>query len=189
MRVGVLALQGGVIEHFSILEKLNANPFYIKSKNDIKNSFDGLILPGGESTAMSIMLNELCLYTPLKNCILDGMPVFGTCAGLILLSKQSVKNDKTHSFGVLDVFVKRNGYGRQLDSFTKTINFDDKFQIEGVFIRAPLIQQIGQNVQKLATCDDNVVAVRENNILASSFHPELTDNPKVHEYFLDMIKN
>ncbi len=187
MKVGVLALQGAFIEHINMLNSLNIQTFEIRQKKDIDKSFDALILPGGESTAMGKLLDELQLLTPLKHLIENDMPTFGTCAGLILLAKDISNFEKSY-FKTLNVSVKRNAYGRQLGSFTTFQNFDNK-KIEMRFIRAPYIENVYDGVDILSIVDGNIVAVRQKNQLATSFHPELTKDTFVHEYFIKMIKN
>lgn len=188
MKIGVLALQGAFIEHEKILEKLNVEYFEIRKKEDILKEMDGIILPGGESTTMGRLLKDLDIFEELKIKIENGMPVFGTCAGMILLAN-NLSNDNRKHLGLLDITVKRNAYGRQLGSFITTNDFkgiNDK--VDMVFIRAPYVENVGSNVDILSIVDDNIVAVREKNILATSYHPELTNDTKVHNYFINMIK-
>ncbi len=176
MNVGVLALQGSVAEHMkmitSVNKKIDVTP--VRTIDEL-STVDGLIIPGGESTTLRILLDEFDLYTPVKARIEAGMPVWGTCAGLILLA-DSVENEKPY-FGLLDVSVKRNAYGRQIDSFVAEGDFAGMY-IGMVFIRAPKITRV----------DGTPVAVRQKNILATSFHPEMMprDN-RVHKYFINMI--
>lgn len=187
MKVGVLALQGAFIEHIKIMNDLGVETFEIRQKKDIEQSFDGLIFPGGESTTMGKLLKDLDLFVPIQNLIKDGMPVFGTCAGLILLAKEIANDDRCH-IATLNVTVKRNAYGRQLGSFITEDKFADK-NIPMTFIRAPYIEKCGDNVEILSVVDKKIVAVRENNQLATAFHPELTNSTYVHEYFVQMIRN
>lgn len=186
MRIGVLALQGAFIEHERRVAELGASPFEIRRLPDIDQSFDGLILPGGESTVQGKLLHELGLFEPLKKRIAEGLPTFGTCAGLILLAKE-LEDDPTVHFGLMDITVGRNAYGRQLGSFAAEVPFAEGASIPATFIRAPAIRRVGRDVKVLAKVDDIVVAARERNMLVTAFHPELNENPAVHKYFLDMI--
>ena len=186
MRIGVLAVQGAFAEHINRLGKLGAECFEIRQLSDISGDFDGLILPGGESTAMRKLLTELGLLEPLKALIQGGLPVFGTCAGMILLAKE-ISGGDSPCFGTLDITVKRNAYGRQLGSFRCTDRFAGK-EIEMPFIRAPYAERVGDDVTVLAEHENRIVAVREENQLAAAFHPELTDDTAVYEYFFKMIE-
>lgn len=187
MKVGVLALQGAFIEHANTLKKLGVEPILIKNTQDLKD-IKGLILPGGESTAIGKLLVDLDLISPIRNLIENGLPIFGTCAGMILLAK-NLSNDSRKHLATMDITVKRNAYGRQNDSFYTENNFKGiDSTVEMVFIRAPYIESIGPNVDILAKVDSNIVAAREKNMLVTSFHPELTSDLKVHKYFLDIIK-
>lgn len=187
MRIGVLAVQGAFAEHSAKLRGLGAETFEIRQKNDIMESFDGLILPGGESTAMRKLLKELDLYAPLKDMILNGMPVFGTCAGMILLAS-NIAGGEAPCFGTLDITVKRNAYGRQLGSFRCIEKFAGK-DIEMPFIRAPYAERTGDDVIVLSEHENRIVAVRQANQLAAAFHPELTEDATVYRYFFEMIRN
>ena len=187
MKVGILALQGAFIEHANTLINLGAEPVLIRNSEDLKN-IDGLILPGGESTAIGKLLIDLHLLSPIKNLIEQGLPVFGTCAGMILLAK-NLSNDSRKHLGTMDITVKRNAYGRQNDSFSTREDFKNiDSKVEMVFIRAPYIESVGPNVEVLAKVDSNIVAAREKNMLVTSFHPELTSELSGHKYFLDIIK-
>ena len=187
MRIGVLAVQGAFAEHIAAVVKLGAEAFEIRNAGDISESFDGLILPGGESTVMKKLLNDLELYEPLKEKIKNGTPVLGTCAGMILLAK-NIDSGEEPCFGTMDITVKRNAYGRQLGSFVCTDKFDDR-DTTMRFIRAPYVTEVGNDVEILASHDGKIVAVRENNQLATAFHPELTDDKTVYEMFFEMIEN
>ncbi len=186
MTVGVLALQGSVAEHLkmitSVNKKINALP--VRTIDELA-TVDGLIIPGGESTTLRILMDEFNLYTAVKARIDAGMPVWGTCAGLILLASR-IEGERPY-FSALDVDVKRNAYGRQIDSFVCEGDFAGMY-INMVFIRAPKITRVGPGVEVLAEYDGTPVAVRQNNVLATAFHPEMTprDN-RVHKYFLSMI--
>ena len=161
MIIAVLSLQGAVIEHIQMLDKLGIETFEIRKKSDLDKHFDGLIIPGGESTVQGKLLHELDIYDTLKEKIENGLPVFGTCAGLLLLAKSSF--------------------------YTKS-SFDDKDEIPMTFIRAPYISSVGDNVKVLATVDGKIVGAREGNQLVTAFHPELNDDLTVHKYFVDIIK-
>ena len=188
MVIGVLAMQGAYEEHINILQDLDVSPVDIRNKNDLQN-IDGIIIPGGESTTMGKLIRTLDIYNDLKEKIESGMPVWGTCAGMILLAK-SICNDDTVHLGTMDIEVKRNAYGRQLGSFnTKSKVKDIGEDIKMVFIRAPYIENIDDNVEVLSIVDNNIVAAKENNMLVTSFHPELTSDYRVHKYFLKMVEN
>ena len=192
MKIGVLALQGAFAEHRKMLKKLGIQSFEIRKKSDLSNAvnnndIDGLIIPGGESTVIGKLLYDLDLFDDIKKLILEGLPVFGTCAGLILLARE-IENDSRTYLGAMDIKVRRNAYGRQLGSFFTESEFKGIGVIPMTFIRAPYISSVGKNVEVLSEVDGNVVAARENNILVTSYHPELNDNLKVHEFFVEMCK-
>lgn len=187
-QIGVLAVQGAFIEHERILKSLGAEVFEIRQLRDLDRHLDGLVLPGGESTVQGKLLHDLGLFEPLKNLIEKGLPTFGTCAGLILLANK-LSNDSHTYFGALPATIERNAYGRQLGSFYVEENFEGIGKIPMTFIRAPLIQKVGEGVQVLATANDQIVAVRYKNQLAISFHPELNEDLRVHRYFLEMISH
>ncbi len=186
MKVAVLALQGAFVEHEKMLEELGAEHFQIRQKQDLNREFDGIIIPGGESTVMAKLLKDLDLFDDIKGMIQKGMPVFGTCAGLILLSKE-IKDEETYGFGTMNIVTRRNAYGRQLGSFYTETDFKGIGKVPMTFIRAPYILETGENVEVLATADNNIVAARQGNQLVTAFHPELTNDLRVHSYFLDMI--
>ena len=192
MKIGVLALQGAFAEHIKMLEKLGVESFEIRKKNDLDNAvnnngIDGLIIPGGESTVIGKLLYDLDLFDDIKNLILNGLPVFGTCAGLILLAKE-IENDNRTYLGAMDIKVRRNAYGRQLGSFFTESEFKGLGVVPMTFIRAPYISSVGKKVEILSEVDGNIVAAKENNILVTSYHPELNDDLKVHEFFIEMCK-
>ena len=188
MKIGVLAMQGAYTEHISMLKKLDVDVVEIRNKEDLKN-IDGLIIPGGESTTMGKLIRSLDIYDDLKEKIESGLPVWGTCAGMILLAR-SIYEDDTKHLATMDIEVKRNAYGRQLGSFdTKSFVKGIGEDVEMVFIRAPYIEYVGNNVEVLSIVDGNIVAAKENNMLVTSFHPELTDDNRVHKYFIDMVKD
>lgn len=186
IKIGVLAVQGAFAEHRQILEKLGVETFEIRQLCDLEQDFDGLVLPGGESTVQGKLLQDLGLFEPLRERIESGFPTFGTCAGLILLAEK-LSNDGHTYFATTPVTVERNAYGRQLGSFYTEENFEGIGKIPMTFIRAPLIQRASKDVQILATVQNRIVAVRYKNQLAISFHPELNSDLRVHQYFMEEI--
>lgn len=193
--VAILAVQGAFLEHRLMLEKLGAHVIELRQERDLEQDFDSLVLPGGESTVQSKLLLEQNMLEPLKNRIANGMPVLGTCAGLILLAKSvqgDSKGNKITGFNTLDVTVKRNAYGRQLGSFHCESDFgSDKTSINigkvpMTFIRAPYIAEVGDDVEVLASVDNHIVAARQGNQIGTSFHPELDDDTRIHQIFLDL---
>lgn len=187
MVIAILALQGAFIEHEKVLKKLNVDYFEIRKKEDLNKPMDGLIIPGGESTTIGKLLFDLDLFDILKDKIINGLPVFGTCAGMILLAKKIDNQEQTY-FSTMDIEVIRNAYGRQLESFYTLGQFADMKDVKMTFIRAPYVKEVFNDTKILATIDNHIVAVRQNNQLAISFHPELTDEVRVHQYFINMIK-
>jgi len=191
MKIGVLAMQGAFLEHLKMLESLGVEGIEVRKSSQLDN-IDGLIIPGGESTTIGRLLVKYGLLKPLKKKIADGFPVFGTCAGMIMLSNNVTDGVKGQPLlGGLDVVCGRNAYGRQKDSFEAWIDVPDlgKDPFPGVFIRAPLIKSTGRDVKIIATLGKDVVAVRQGNILAISFHPELTNDDRFHRYFIEMIRS
>lgn len=186
MTVAILALQGAFIEHAHMLDRLGVEHFEIRQQSDLNRPFDGLILPGGESTVIGKLLHELKLYDPLKDMIQSGLPVFGTCAGLILLAKE-VDGGTVH-LGTMDIVAKRNAYGRQLGSFHTEDDFANLGKVPMTFIRAPYIDSVSENVQILARADNRIVAARQENQLVTAFHPELDESTRIHEYFMGMLR-
>ena len=186
IKIGVLAVQGAFAEHRIAIEKLGVETFEIRQLRDLEQDFDGLVLPGGESTVQGKLLHDLGLFEPLRERIESGLPTFGTCAGLILLAEK-LSNDGHTYFATTPVTVERNAYGRQLGSFYTEENFEGIGKIPMTFIRAPLIQRASQDVQILATVQNQIVAVRYKNQLAISFHPELNSDLRVHQYFMEEI--
>lgn len=189
MKIGVLALQGDVREHAAALERAGAAPVAVKRVEQVED-VDGLILPGGESTTIGKLLDRFGLLEPIKERAGAGMPLWGTCAGLILMARDLTgREDAPHRLGVLDVCVRRNAYGRQTESFETDLDvagLDEPFR--AVFIRAPVIEGAGDGVDVLARFDGRPVLVREGSMLASSFHPEMTGDCRVHEMFVDMAE-
>lgn len=187
MKIAVLALQGAFIEHEKMLASLGAECFEIRQKKDLHREFDGLVLPGGESTVIGKLLRELELFEPLAEKIRNGLPVLGTCAGLILLAEK-LSNDENVYFGTLPVTVKRNAYGRQLGSFYTVAEMKNVGTIPMAFIRAPYIESVGDEVEVLAKVDEKIVGVRYNNQIGISFHPEVTEDTSIHQYFLEICR-
>ena len=186
MRIGILALQGAFIEHKQKLDQMEIDSFEIRQKSHLNTEMDGLILPGGESTAMNRLLTDLDLYDDLKRIIKQGLPVLGTCAGMILLARE-IADQETSYLCLMDITVERNAYGRQLGSFITTGLFNGT-EIPMTFIRAPYVKSHGPEIAVLSTVKGRVAAVREKNMLATAFHPELTDSKVVHSYFVKMIQ-
>lgn len=186
MNIGILSLQGAFIEHEKMLARLGISSFEIRQKKDLETDFDGLIIPGGESTVQGKLLRELDLFEELKSKIERGLPVFGTCAGLLLLAKK-IENDERVHLGVMDISARRNAYGRQLGSFYTEEKFGG-VTVPMTFIRAPYIESVGDDVDVLSVVGGKIVAARQGNMLVTSFHPELNEDVTVHGYFADMVK-
>lgn len=184
--VAILALQGAFAEHAHMLDRLDVQYFEIRQKKDLDRKFDALIIPGGESTVMGKLLRDCDMIETIRNRILEGMPVFGTCAGLILLAEE-VENDQS-CLGTMHIRVKRNAYGRQLGSFYTEQEFKGVGILPMTFIRAPYIMEVSGSTEILAQVDGKIVAARQGNQLVTAFHPELTDSTAVHAYFLNMIE-
>lgn len=187
MVVGVLALQGAFIEHENVLNRLGVDCVELRNAKDLENNYDALVLPGGESTVQGKLLKESGMYDTIKSQIDNGMPVLATCAGMILLA-DNIEGDDTKHLSTMPVTVKRNAYGRQLGSF----HYDGEIKGLGVypmeFIRAPYIESVKPGVEVLAEVDGHIVAVKYQNQIALAFHPELSDDTRIHQMFLDMIK-
>jgi 5'-phosphate synthase pdxT subunit len=189
MKVGVLALQGDVREHVSSLTACGVEPISVRRSSEI-DAIDALVLPGGESTTIAQLAEVFGIYDQLKNRIAEGMPVYGSCAGMILLANEILDakvGQKT--FGGLDITVRRNAFGRQVDSFESDIAFNDGSAdlIRAVFIRAPWVEKVGAGVEVLASVENHPVAVRSTTVLATSFHPELTGDHRIHRYFIEEV--
>jgi len=189
-KIGVLALQGDVREHLVALEATGAQAFEVKTLEQLKVA-EGLVIPGGESTTIAKLASIFGLFAPLQNAIQNGLPVFGTCAGLILLANQIVDgSEKQQTFGGLDAVVRRNAFGNQTDSFEIALDFKGIIgpAMEAAFIRAPVIESVGPEVDVLSRLpDERIVAVRQGHLLGISFHPEIMGEFRVHEYFVDEI--
>ena len=181
MKIGILALQGAFAEHAKVLDRLGVESVEIRNLEDFQkhqSDLSGLILPGGESTTMGKLLREQDMLIPIREAILSGLPAFGTCAGLILLAKEITSQEESH-LGTMDMVVERNAYGRQLGSFYT------EAECKGV---GPIITSVGEGVEILATVDNQIVAAQEKNMFVTSFHPELTDDVRLHQYFINMCK-
>ena len=188
MRIAVLALQGAFLEHEQMLQRLGVETFEVRQLSDWAQPKDALIIPGGESTVMLKLLKELELLEPVREAIKKGLPVFGTCAGLILLSKKVI-GEELERISTMDTEVRRNAYGRQLGSFyTEDPVKGVGENVPMTFIRAPYIDKVNADAEVLAEVGGHIVAARQGNQLVTAFHPELNDDTRIHEYFLGMIK-
>jgi 5'-phosphate synthase pdxT subunit len=189
MKVGVLALQGDVREHISSLIACGVDPSTVRRASEL-DQVDALVLPGGESTTIAQLAEVFGIYSQIKNRIAVGMPVYGSCAGMILLADEILDAKQGQkSFGGLDITVRRNAFGRQVDSFESDIPFSDGSSdlIRAVFIRAPWVERVGEGVEVLATVNTHPVAVRSRTLFATSFHPELTADHRIHRYFIEKV--
>jgi len=188
MQVGVLALQGAFAAHSDCLTSIGVQSIEVRNPEQL-SSVDALLMPGGESSTMSQLLESSGLFDPISLRIVNGMPVFGTCAGMILLASEILdgRSDQ-RSFSAIDISVRRNAFGRQVDSFEATIN-SSVGDFHGVFIRAPRIERVGDDVEILGSIDGEPVLVRQGNVLAASFHPELSNDARLHEYFVSITAN
>ena len=188
MQVGVLALQGAFAAHSDCLTSIGVQSIEVRNPEQL-SSVDALLMPGGESSTMSQLLESSGLFDPIAARIADGMPVFGTCAGMILLASEILdgRSDQ-RSFSAIDISVRRNAFGRQVDSFEATVN-SSVGDFHGVFIRAPRIERVGEDVEVLGSINDEPVLVRQGNVLAASFHPELSNDARLHEYFVSITAN
>ena len=184
MKVGVLGLQGDVREHMRALDSAGAAGVVVKRPEELQ-SVDALVLPGGESTTIGKLLDRFELLEPLTERARAGMPLYGTCAGMILMARRITGGHGAPlRLNLMDVTVRRNGYGRQVDSFEGDVRIAHIEGFRAVFIRAPLVEEVGDNVEVLGEHDGHPVIVREGHLLASSFHPEMTGDPRVHEFFV-----
>ena len=188
MQVGVLALQGAFAAHSDCLTSIGVQSIEVRTPEQL-HSVDALLMPGGESSTMSQLLESSGLFDPISARIAAGMPVFGTCAGMILLASEILdgRSDQ-RSFSAIDISVRRNAFGRQVDSFEGAIN-SSVGDFHGVFIRAPRIERVGDEVEVLGSINDEPVLVRQGNVLAASFHPELSNDARLHEYFVSITAN
>ena len=190
MKIGILALQGAFVEHEKVLAKLRVESVELRNLEGFlqhQSNLSGLILPGGESTAMGKLLRDQQMLLPLREAILNGLPVFGTCAGLILLARQITSQEESH-LANMDIVVERNAYGRQLGSFYTEADCKGVGKIPMTFIRGPIIKEVGKGVDVLAVVNNQIVAAQEKNMLVTSFHPELTNDLRLHQYFINMCK-
>jgi 5'-phosphate synthase pdxT subunit len=191
LTIGVLAVQGDVREHVRVLTELGAHAYGIRRPTELAN-LDGLVIPGGESTTMDKLVRAFDLYDPLRALIAEGLPVYGSCAGMIMLADRIAEpRPGQQTLGGLDVTVRRNAFGRQVDSFEEDLDFAglDDGPLRAVFIRAPWVEEAGDGVEVLARAAGRIVAVRQGPLLATSFHPEVTGDTRVHELFVDIIKD
>lgn len=188
MKIGVLALQGAFREHRKMLETCGAEVVEVRKPEDLMD-IDGLVIPGGESTTMGKLLVEWGLMEPLQARAAAGMPIYGTCAGMIVLSKEIIGSEQPR-LGLLDAAVQRNAFGRQRESFEEDLDVPEfgAGPLRAVFIRAPYLERVGSAVQVLATVKDKVVIARQGNLLVTAFHPELTGDCRIHQYFLRMVE-
>jgi 5'-phosphate synthase pdxT subunit len=189
LRIGVLALQGDVREHVDTLNRLSCEVVEVRKASDLED-LKGLVLPGGESTTISKLMDIFSVREPIKSFVESGNAVFGTCAGMITLASEVIDSASgQQSLGLMDISVRRNAFGSQLDSFEEVISFDGA-SLNVAFIRAPIVERVGKGVDVLSQLrDGTVVAVRQDNMLATSFHPEITGESFVHEYFLKMASS
>jgi 5'-phosphate synthase pdxT subunit len=189
--VGVLALQGDTREHLAALTEAGAQASTVRRRSEL-DAVDALVIPGGESTTMSLLLREFDLLEPLRQRLADGMPAYGSCAGMILLAGEildaGAPGREAEALGAIDMTVRRNAFGRQVDSFEGDIDvlgLDEP--VRAVFIRAPWVERVGPGVEVLARADGHIVAVRQGPVLATAFHPEMTGDRRVHTLFVDMV--
>jgi 5'-phosphate synthase pdxT subunit len=192
VRIGVLALQGDTREHLAALRDAGAVAVPVRSSGEL-DAVDGLVIPGGESTTMSHLLRELDLLEPLRKRLADGLPAYGACAGMILLASEildaGVVGREAVPLGGIDVTVRRNAFGRQVDSFEGDVSFSGFDEpVHGVFIRAPWVERVGDGVQVLARAAGHAVAVRQGRVLATAFHPEITGDRRIHRLFVDIVE-
>ena len=188
--IGVLALQGAFREHIEAFDKFGIKAKEVRFPAQLPG-IDGLVIPGGESTTIYRLMEKYGFKSALKDFFKSKRPIFGTCAGLVLLARKVVGED--FGYGFIDIVVDRNAYGRQVDSFESSLDFTDKKNLDhesfnAVFIRAPIIREAGKKVDVLGKLDGNIVLAKEGNILVCAFHPELTDDLRIHRYFIDMVK-
>jgi 5'-phosphate synthase pdxT subunit len=189
--VGVLALQGDTREHLAALTEAGAQASTVRRRSEL-DAVDALVIPGGESTTMSLLLREFDLLEPLRQRLADGMPAYGSCAGMILLAGEildaGAPGREAEALGAIDMTVRRNAFGRQVDSFEGDIDLVGLDEpVRAVFIRAPWVERIGPGVEVLARADGHIVAVRQGPVLATAFHPEMTGDRRVHTLFVDMV--
>ncbi|HVQ98879.1 MAG TPA: pyridoxal 5'-phosphate synthase glutaminase subunit PdxT [Mycobacterium sp.] len=190
-RIGVLALQGDIREHLAALGEVGADPMPVRRRNEL-DAVDGLVIPGGESTTMSHLLRDFDLLEPLRARLAEGLPAYGACAGMILLASEildaGVSGRAAVPLKAIDIAVRRNAFGRQVDSFEGDLAFAGLDEpVHAVFIRAPWVERTGAGVQVLARAADHIVAVRQGSVLATAFHPEMTGDRRIHRLFVDIV--
>jgi pyridoxal 5'-phosphate synthase pdxT subunit len=188
MKIGVLASQGAFIEHITILKQLDTEAVPVRLPGELRG-LDGLIIPGGESTTISLLMNAYDLMEKIGSLVRAGLPLFGTCAGMIMMAKH-ISGNGSPSLELMDIRVKRNAFGRQVDSFETEIQIPvlGELPFPAVFIRAPVIEHCAKGVETIARLNDGkIVAAREGKMLAAAFHPELTNDTRFHKYFLDIV--
>jgi pyridoxal 5'-phosphate synthase pdxT subunit len=190
-RVGVLALQGDTREHLAALRECGAEPMTVRRRSEL-DAVDGLVIPGGESTTMSHLLVDIDLLEPLRQRLADGLPAYGACAGMILLASEildaGADGRQALPLAAVDMTVRRNAFGRQVDSFEGDVAFAGLDEpVRAVFIRAPWVERVGDGVQVLARAADHAVAVRQGRVLATAFHPEMTGDRRIHQLFVDIV--
>ena len=191
-RIGVLALQGDTREHLAALSEAGAESMPVRRRSEIE-AIDGLIIPGGESTTMSHLLLDLDLLEPLRARLADGLPAYGACAGMIMLASEildaGVNGRQALPLRAIDITVRRNAFGRQVDSFEGDVEFAGlQSPVRAVFIRAPWVERVGEGVQVLASAAGHAVAVRQGPMLATAFHPEMTGDRRIHQLFVDIVR-
>jgi len=188
-RIGVLALQGDVREHLVALRAAGAQPFAVRRPDDL-DSLDGIVVPGGESTTIGKLLVTFELLSPLRKLVASGLPAFGSCAGMILLADRVLGGPADQVWlGGIDMTVRRNAFGRQVESFEADVAIDGVGDTRAVFIRAPWVEEVGAGVEVLGSIADKIVAVRQGPLLATAFHPELTGDPRIHAQFVTMVRS
>ena len=191
MKVGVLALQGDTREHLAALREAGAEASTVRRRSEL-DAVDALVIPGGESTTMSLLLREFDLLTPLRQRLAAGLPAYGSCAGMILLASEILDagepGREASALGAIDMTVRRNAFGRQVDSFEGDIEFRGlDGPAHAVFIRAPWVERVGAGVEVLARAGEHIVAVRQGSVIATAFHPEITGDRRVHKFFVDIV--
>lgn len=188
LRIGVLALQGDFMEHMQMVEKCGCEAVKVRLERELEE-IDGLIIPGGESTTFGVIMERHNLIQPIRKKALSGMPIFGTCAGAIVLAKEIEGSDQPR-LSLMDISVRRNAFGRQINSFEADIEIEvlGEPPFRAVFIRAPIITRVGSGVKVLATFEDKIVLAQQDNLIACAFHPELTNDLRLHQYFISLCE-
>lgn len=188
LRIGVLALQGDFREHMNMVERCGHEPIKVRLPEEVE-LIDGLIIPGGESTTFGIIMERYNLIAPIRKAASSGMPVFGTCAGAIVIAKE-IEGSNQQRLSIMDISVRRNAFGRQVNSFEADIEIKQlgELPFRAVFIRAPIITKVGEGVEVLATFEGKIVLAKQGNIIACAFHPELTNDLRLHQYFISLCE-